>query len=137
MSSPFDNLIDAHTRTSALRDGALVDVTGTATEFGFRTHVAVTAAVHADCVTWTDADTDRTGWIQDEAGRTADVLWMAHRATSGDRKEVPFVVYRVPRTTHVRPDSDDEGAEPVRLVARLGADDTGRPCWTITHPHED
>ena len=64
----FGEPIHVYTRAQALADGELVDVTTTAAEAGFRIPVALTRAVWADCVEWTDADTKRQT-VQDEAGR--------------------------------------------------------------------
>jgi hypothetical protein len=77
----FGAPIDIRTRADAIAAGDLVEVPDEFTdEFGFTVPVAVTRAVHIECVEWTDEDTDRTGVVQDEAGRWRDVLWMARRA---------------------------------------------------------
>lgn len=98
----FDNIfgepIHIYTRAQAIADGALIDVSQTAYEAGFRLPVALTTAVWADCVAWEDTDSKRQT-AQDEAGRLWDVVWMAflaaRRATESQR--LAFQVYRIPR----------------------------------------
>ncbi|MCF3643318.1 hypothetical protein LXM94_25525 [Rhizobium sp. TRM95111] len=130
-----DDLIHSYSRAEAIADGGLIDVTETAREAGFTISVAVTAAVWADCVAWSDEDGHRKGTVQDEAGRLWDVVWMASRAArkpSNHAKQVsPFVVYRVPRP--------GRGRMPrlVVLALRIGPGDAGEPVITITTQNED
>ena len=49
-------VIHRYTRADGIRDGILVDVTETAREAGFKIPTAITAAVHDECVRWTDED---------------------------------------------------------------------------------
>jgi hypothetical protein len=68
----FENadLIHRCSRTDAIRDGVLIDVTETAREAGIRWPVALTAGVPAECVAV------RPGVVfQDEAARLWDVLF--------------------------------------------------------------
>lgn len=74
------DIIHTHTRADLLEDGDLVDVSALAQEAGFRVSVAVTRAVWADCVAWSEEDTKRKHVPQDEQGRLWNVLFM--RATS-------------------------------------------------------
>src|SRR5712692_8787925 len=64
-------VISAYTRTQALEDGVLVDVSETAREAGIKFPVALTAAVWGQYV---EVPEGVTG--QDEAGRLWDILWM-------------------------------------------------------------
>lgn len=121
-------VIHTYTRAHALADGALVDVSETAREAGFRWPVAMTAAAWADAVAWTEDH----GAHQDTAGRLWDVLTMARLATQrggrGDRTS--FQVLRVPNTP---------GATRPRLTTLqllCGPGDTGEPVLTITCPGE-
>jgi hypothetical protein len=53
-------LIHRYTRTDALRDGVLIDVSATAREAGFKYPVALTAAACAKCVASRSASPART-----------------------------------------------------------------------------
>lgn len=129
--SAFGNVIYAYTRADALADGTLVDVTEVAREAGFRIPVAMTATARADCVTWSDTDSERQTH-QDKSGRLWDVLWMASlaaRRAQGERS--PFQFYRVPRGGRAtRP-------RLTTLHLHIGPGDAGEPVITILMPHED
>jgi hypothetical protein len=130
----FGESISTYTRTQALEDGVLVAVdTATACEAGFRVPLALTAAVHSDCVAWTEEDARRTGAVQDEAGRLWDVLTMARGAIAraiGSSRLVPFEVYRVSRDGGRRP-------RPVPLVVAAGPGDDGNLVLTVLLKGED
>lgn len=67
------NLIDAYTRADAHADGQLIEIPEPiAREAGFAIPVSVTAAAWADCVAWTDDDSDRKNlWTEaSSAGRS-------------------------------------------------------------------
>lgn len=124
----FGKTISSYTRAQAIADGVLVDVSAMAREAGFRIPVALTSAVWADCVAWTDADSGRG-----ESGRLWDVLWMgalaAKRAHGAQR--IAFQLNRVPRdgrTTQLRP---------VVLNLHIGPGDNAEPVITILMPNED
>ena len=129
----FGDVISTYTRAQAIEDGVLVDVGSTAQEAGFKWPVALTAAVWADCVAWTEGD-NRHQVYQDESGRLWDVLYMASHAIrsskdSGDR--LLFQLYRVPRDGHAT------DAVLVTLKLIVGPGDTGEPVVTILLPQED
>jgi len=129
----FDNVISTYTRAQAIEDGVLVDVGSKAQEAGFKWPVALTAAVWADCVAWTEADS-RKQVYQDESGRLWDVLYMASHAIrvskrSGDR--LLFQLYRVPRDGH------STEAVLVTLKLIVGPGDAGETVITILLPNED
>lgn len=131
LESPFGNVIYAYTRTDAIADGALVDVSQMACEAGFRLPVVMTAAAWADCVEWSEADSQRQT-SQDEAGRLWDVVWMAAmtaRKALGER--CPFQLYRVPR--------GGRATKPrlATLHLHIGPGDAGEPAITILMPGED
>ena len=69
-------VVIAYTRTQALADGVLVDVTDTAREAGFTVPVTVTARVWAECV----AVPAGCEGVQDQAGRLWSTLRSAHVA---------------------------------------------------------
>lgn len=115
------DLISVYTRSQAIEDGVLIDVTDTAREAGFVFPVAITVGVFADSVVWNDSNRG----IQDEAGRLWDVLWMARNAARRGGDRVRFQVYRVPNTP--------KATQPrlVTLVAVCGPGDTAEPVVTI------
>lgn len=130
-STEWGELVHSYTRSQAIADGVLIDVSTMAREAGFRIAVALTAEVWADCVEWTDADSARQVG-QGEAGRLWDVLWLAHlaaRRAQSDR--VTFELFRVPR--------GGRGQRPRRTTLQLhiGPGDDAEPVITILAPGED
>lgn len=128
----FGEVIYRYTRTQAIEDGVLVDVSETAREAGFRWPVAMTSAAWADCVAWSEEDNHRQVY-QDESGRLWDVLWMAfvaiRSANSGTQLE--YQLYRVPR------DGRSVEARLTSLKLVCGPGDAGEPVVTIMLPGED
>lgn len=129
-----DDIIYAYTRADALEDGALVDVSETAREAGFRVPVALTRAAWIDAVEWDEAADKRkpsfTG--QSESGRLWDVLSMAG-LYSKNTKGVQFLfpVLRVPLVGRgVRP-------RKTHLKCHIGPGDNAEPVITIMMPDED
>lgn len=126
-------IVHSYTRAQAIADGVLIDVTATAQEAGFKVPVALTSAVWADCVEWSDADTKETGVSQDETGRLWDVVWMAGYAARQKRnsnsRRVDFELRRVERG-HRRPTR-------VRLWMAIGPGDEDEPVITIMQVGED
>ena len=125
----FGEVISSYTRTQAIDDGMLVDVSHVAREAGFSFPVALTRAAWSDCVEWSEADSKRQTY-QDESGRLWDVLWMASRAARRGGQEIRFQLYRVPR--------GGRGMRPrlVTLKAVCGPGDEGEPVITIMLPTE-
>ncbi|MBI1213763.1 MAG: hypothetical protein GC190_20070 [Alphaproteobacteria bacterium] len=126
MSEAF-TIIHTYSRSQAIEDGVLVDVTDLAREAGFRVPVAVTASVWARYV---EVPTGASG--QDETGRLWDVISMLRFAIATNRdqaSELRFRLYVVLRA----------GADPelVELKAMCGPDDDGSPCITVMMPDED
>ncbi|WP_225220760.1 DUF6573 family protein [Oerskovia merdavium] len=125
-------IIHSYTRAQAIADGALVDITTTAREAGFRWPVAITAAAHARTIAWDEGN----GAMQDTDGRAWDVVWMgAHAArtlNSPATRAVEFGVFVVPNT----PGGSAEAAL-VPLTLHLGGGDDGEPVLTITLRGED
>lgn len=139
----FGEVIYAYTRTQALEDGYLVDVSQTAREAGIRFPVAVTRTV------W-DGYIDREEIPgQDCKGRLWDLVWMFRHAIqqnrdgdtlhfqvlfamedSGDwepHESVPDADTGLTRATH----------RLVTLVAQVGPGDNAEPVITIMQPGED
>lgn len=128
----FGDPIHVYTRAQAIEDGFLVDVTDTAKEAGFRVPVALSRAAWADCVEWTERDSQRQTY-QDQDGRLWDVLWMAMNAArrNTQREAFEFQLYRVLRGGRsLRP-------KLTRLVCSIGPGDNGEPVITIMLPGED
>ena len=129
----FGEVISTYTRAQAIADGVLIDAGSMAREAGFKWPVALTSAVWADCVSWTEDDSKQQVH-QDQSGRLWDVLYMASHAIrtskdSGDR--LLFQLYRVPR--------DGRSTEAVLVTLKLiiGPGNAGEPVITILLPNED
>jgi hypothetical protein len=125
----FDNadLIHAYTRTDALSDGVLIDVSATAKEAGIRWPVALTCAVWERCVSLPLGVE-----CQDEAGRLWDVLFLLRLSIgrSDGGTEIRFAV-------HVRNDNRESIPPLVQLKAVSGPGDDGEPVITVMLPEED
>lgn len=135
LAEVFGDPISVVTRADLLADGSLVDVSETAREAGFRIPVAVTRAVWADCVEWTDEDTKRQRH-QDEDGRLWDLVWMAFltvkraAARQATPEPLPFQLYRVERGGRkVLP-------RLVTLQIVMHGGDAGEPVFTVMLPDE-
>ena len=123
-TSPFGPVISAYTRTDALRDGELVDVSTTAAEMGYRIPVAVTRAIWVGVV-----EPDETPG-QSVEGRLWDVLWMLHYAIkTGPRfgASIRFELYALIGGV----------SKLLTLKAVMGPGDEGEPVLTIMWPDED
>ena len=129
----FGEVISIYTRTQAIDDGQLIDVSETAREAGFTLPVAMTATVWADCIAWTDDDIEKQAY-QDESGRLWDVLYMAYhgiRTSKASGDQLLYQLYRVPRDGH------STEAVLVTLKLIIGPGDTPEPVITILLPNED
>ena len=136
---PFDGapVVHQYTRTEAITDGSLVNVTETAREAGLRLPTALTRAVWNDCVEWTEEDRAKSRAIarQDEDGRLWDVLWMA-KVNLAMRKKMPiteplvYSIRRLPRPGRGR-------TQRVQLKLTITGGDSGEPVITIIEPDED
>ena len=129
----FGNVISTYTRAQAIEDGVLVNAGPMAQEAGFKLPVALTSAVWADCVAWTDDDS-RKKPFQDQSGRLWDVLYMAShaiRTNPGSGNQLLFQLYWVPRH------GDSTEAVLVTLKLIIGPGDHGEPVMTILLSLED
>lgn len=129
----FGEVISTYTRAQAIEDGVLIDTGSMAQEAGFKWPVAVTSAAWADCIAWTEDDSDKQVY-QDQSGRLWDVLFMASHAIrqgSGSGDRLLFKLYRVRR--------DGRSKEAVLATLKLivGPGDHGEPVITILLPDED
>lgn len=127
------DVIYRYSRAQALADGVLVDVSDMAREAGFHIPVALTTAVWADCVQWTEETAKRKDTPQDETGRLWDVLFMANRAALRNKgaSRVAFVLYRV------LVEGRGIRARYTTLEMTIGPDDNAEPVITISLPGED
>jgi len=143
MHELFGEPIHTYTRSEAIADGTLVDLTEWAsaqTGFmgGFRWPVAVTAAVWADL---NDIPTWAQGW-QDVRGRAHDLLWMARIAVRQAGAKATEVVFDLVLSLSGDPEPADGRGEgewgsmrTYKLVC--GPNDDGSPCLTLMLPDED
>lgn len=124
--------IFAYSRTQALADGVLVDVTELAKEAGFKIPVAVTEAVWNKYIEWNDVDSKKQT-IQDTEGRLWDVLWMLRLSINKNKSAdlILYQIYVVPRNGKTKK------AKLSHLKATIGAGDNGEPVITIMLPNED
>lgn len=124
--------IYSYTRSQAIEDGVLIDVSETAKEAGFKIPVAITSAAYSKYVEWTEADNEQA--YQDESGRLWDVLFMgffAIKTTRIEESELIYEFFAVPR--------DGESVESVssQLKLVIGGGDEGEPVLTIMLVEED
>ena len=123
-------LISTYSRAEALEDGALMDVTPTAYESGFRYPVAVTQALQA----MLEPSAAEQALGQSYKGRLWDTLWMAWlsaRRTKGDRFSFQVIL------AVTSADAPDGLSLPeVTLVAVCGPGDHGEPVITIGLPED-
>ena len=129
----FGKVISTYTSAQAIEDGVLIDPGSMAKEAGFKWPVAITVNAWADCVAWTDDDSQQQVH-QDQSGRLWDLMYMASYAIrtskdSGDR--ILFQFYRVPRDGH------STKAVLVTLKLIVGPGDSGEPVITILLSNED
>ncbi|MAD89048.1 MAG: hypothetical protein CMK64_05045 [Pseudoalteromonas sp.] len=121
----FGNVVSVYTRSQAIEDGFLVDVTDwpERKEAGISYPVAFTSEAFNDVIAWNNK-TERT--YQDESGRLWDVFTMLKLAikNSTGNDDVTFEVLRVP----------SGGIKPVlkTLIAKCHAGDELEPVITIS-----
>lgn len=121
-------VIYAYTRTQAIEDGVLVDVSEMAKEAGIKFPVALTAGVYGRYVEVPDGV-----MAQDPAGRLWDILWMFRCAAGRSQGDtLQFQLY-VRNHNCERLDRRDL----VTLKANCGPGDNGEPVITIMLPDED
>jgi hypothetical protein len=131
LSTP-DDLIHSYTRAQAIEDGALVDVSETAREAGFRWPVALTAGVWA----LIEDIPPRFQGFQDIQGRLWDVLWMARSAARrNDGREMLYeLILHHGRKTYA---TFKLVSSPFGQSLRTKPGDQGEPVITIMLPDED
>jgi hypothetical protein len=122
----FGPVLYAYTRTQALADGALMDVTEAGKEVGFKLPVAISEALH-NRLTPTKAE---AGLGQDYDGRLWDVLWLAAFTIQLADRGTEAVTFTI-----VQKEVEPKGGQPhgvdLRLRAVCGPGDEGKPVVTI------
>lgn len=127
----FGEPVYSYTRAQALDDVYLVDVSETAREAGFRFPVAITRAAWEDAVAWSDEDSTRKRWPQDQAGRLWDVLTMTRFYMRGAVRRDPVADRFALRVLRVPREGRGHKARAVTLVAHVGPGDNAEPVITI------
>jgi hypothetical protein len=122
----FGPVLYANTRTQALADGALIDVTEAGKEVGFKLPVTISEALH-NRLTPNKAE---AGLGQDYDGRLWDVLWLAAFTIQLAERGKEAVTFTI-----VQQEVEPKGGQPhgvdlrLRAVRRPG--DEGKPVVTI------
>lgn len=119
------DIVYSYTRTQAIEDGVLIDVSRVAKEAGIKYPTAVTAAVWEKYV----CVPDTASW-QDEQGRLWDIVWMLRYAIvqADDTGELRFSLVV---------QNDDLQPELVTLKVICAAGDDSEPVITVMLPNED
>ena len=121
------NVIYSYTRTQAIADGVLIDVTEQAKAIGFRLHTVVTDNLFHGYV---EPPIGLEAEGQSVTGRLHDLmvlaLFAARRATDTDR--VTFKVDFLMSPGHL---------ETVEVIAHIGPGDNAEPVLTIMLPEDD
>lgn len=129
-SDPFAGfeLIASYSRSDALREGTLHDLSDLAQQSGFVVPVAATAAVFHN---YLDPSADLIAEGQSLVGRAHDLLFVLRIAIAASPStdtlffKVLFVL------------APGRPAVPVPLKALIGPGDSGEPVLTILEPDED
>ena len=124
----FGELIHSYTRTQAIEDGELIDVSETAIEVGFKYPVAITRNLWG---AWIEPDEKAKSYGQDFQGRLWDVLWMLHVAIrhGGGREHVTYQAM-------FQNGPGNRNRHTVKLWAICGPGDGGEPVITIMLPED-
>jgi len=121
------NLIYAYTRSQAIEDGVLVDVTEQAKAIGFRLHTVVTDHLFHGYV---EPPAGLEGEGQSVTGRLHDLmvlaLFAARKAVNTDRVTFKVDFLMAPGRK-----------ETVEVIAHIGPGDNGEPVLTIMLPEDD
>lgn len=123
-----DNVISIYTRTQALQDGVLVDVSDLAREAGFTWPVAVTDHLYHSYIVPALA---LVAEGQSITGRLWDVLMVLRHAIRSSKDDTYL------RFTVLFQMSPGAAPVPVELVSVAGPDDDGSPCLTLMLEGDD
>lgn len=142
MTEFFGEPIHQYTRSQAIEDGALIDVSSTAHEAGFRCPVAITNGVLA----LINNIPSKLKGIQDFKGRLWDVVWMAKNAAKkgGSQTQYSLIMYHeiehdITRRINgqLKSYSGKVIKQNVWLKMIAGPGDQGELVITIMLPNED
>jgi len=123
-TSIFGDVIHSYTRTQAIEDGVLVDVTPVAREAGIKFPVALTRAVWDKYVV---PGPRAKEYGQTKSGRLWDTLWMLRLAATRGGQVIHYRLYFIMK----------ERRRLVTLKAVCGPGDEGEPVITVMLPEED
>lgn len=127
----FGDIIYTYTRSQAIEDGQLIDISTTAKEAGFKIPVAVTQAVWHSYIEWENVKNKKAA--QTTEGRLWDVISILRFACKRfqDKSEIKYRLYVV--------SSDRQVIKPslIELKAIISAGDNGEPVITIMLSNED
>ena len=123
----FGELIYSYTRTQALSDGILIDVSETAKEAGFKFPVAVTSTLWQAYIEPSDA-LQQQG--QSTEGRLWDLLFMLHHSARNTHSDL--IIF-----TCLFQMAPTDPVIPKKIKAHIGPGDTTAPVLTIMLPEED
>jgi DNA repair protein RadC len=126
-----DEVIYSYSRSQALADGVLVDVSEVAREAGFKFPTAITADLHARL----EPNETELTWGQSYNGRLWDVLWMASVGArlSGPTDRVSFQVI-LAEVEDRHPQKTRQNS--LNLWCVIGPGDHGEPVITIGFPRD-
>jgi hypothetical protein len=130
-ASPFGEVIYAYTRTQALADGVLIDVTVDAKEAGIKYPTAVTEALWSGYI---DPDERLKSMGQSARGRLWDVLFLFTFAARSSPKGCSELLYKV---SFLMDEGDKYQQETVEIKAVCGPGDDGAPVITLMLPDEN
>ena len=123
----------SYSRSQAIKDGVLFDITDMAKSVGITWHVAVTSAVWSNYIVWTDDDRRRQG-LQDTTDRLWHIVFKLHLALQKADKHADAIFYDLdilPR------DGASYRVKLTKLKAVIGASDHFESVITIMLPNED
>lgn len=133
----FGDIISVWTVEDGIADGALIDITPTAKEAGFKYRTVITRAAFYDFVKVPEG----CEGLQDEAGRLWDVLWMAMCAVRGSIPKKVLAPNEFTYQLHVVQKRSDLGKTPPLATLKWGcgpaAPNDPTPVITISQENED
>ena len=134
IDSIFENIIYSYTRTQALEDGVLVDVSLMAAEACINWPMAVTRRLWEEVIVPSSEGREQAG--QSEEGRLWDTLWLLRSIFAKQLRpqtaEENIIIYKVYYVMGSR-----NKLRPISIKCVLAGDDNGSPCLTLMLPEED
>lgn len=123
------NVIYSYTRTQALEDGVLIDVTEQASGTGFKVPVAISDYLYNGYIVPSEELEDMGQSVE---GRLHDVLMMTLHSATKDGLADNRVYFEVLLLM-----GDGPKFEKVQCVAIVGPGDNGEPVMTICRPEDE